>query len=81
MVVDNGPVKKSAEKLSMDGYQYYFHSQYPAVGPAVTIYYKCIHRKICKGRLSMKGGVIEMKEVHSCEMKEIKLVGIVDERK
>ena len=51
-------------------YQYYFHSQYPTVGPKVTLYHRCVHRKTCQGKVVIKGGVIQGKEHHSFEVKE-----------
>ena len=76
-----GTDRKKCEKLCHDGYQYYFHSQYPTIGPKVTLYYRCIHRKTCQGKVVIKDDVIKVKEHHSCEEKEKATNVVVDATK
>ena len=47
-------------------HQYYLHSQYPSTEVTCTIYYRCIHRKLCSGKISVKDGNLIVKESHSC---------------
>jgi len=66
--------------LVYDGYNYYLHSQYPSSGVATTLYYRCVHRKMCQGKISVKDGHIIVKEFHSCVLEE-KKKNVVDATK
>ena len=52
--------------------QYTFHT----IGPKVTQYHRCGHRKICQGKVVIKGDVIQVKEHHSWEVK-VKATNVV----
>jgi hypothetical protein len=56
--------EKLTGRISYDGFKYYLHSQYPKIGQAVSLYYRCIERKSCQGKLMLKGGKCSLTKEH-----------------